>query len=135
MNRTQRRRARGAWRVLPCRDAPAVRTGGEGERGSVTAELALALPAVALIVALGMTGLLAASTHVRLQDGAADAARLVSRGEPGRAGEAVAAAVPGGDSSVTHRGDLVCVTASAGVRIASIEVPLRATSCALAGGL
>ncbi|WP_261165990.1 TadE family type IV pilus minor pilin [Microbacterium sp. Marseille-Q6965] len=110
-------------------------TRGEGERGSVTAELALALPAVALIVALGVTGLLAASTHVRLQDGAADAARLVARGEEGRAPAAVTAAVPGAASSVARRGELVCVTASVGARVAMIEIPLQATSCALAGGL
>lgn len=108
----------------------------EGERGSITAELALALPAVLLVVILGVGGLFAAATHVQLQDGAADAARLAARGEsPGRAASAITTVVPGGGASVSHRGDLVCVTASATAPIAGVEIPLTATSCALAGGL
>ena len=108
----------------------------EGERGSITAELALALPAVLLVVLLGVGGLFAASTQVQLQDGAADAARLVARGEsPARAASAVATVVPHGGASVSHRGDLVCVTATSTAHIAGVALPLTATSCALAGGL
>lgn len=106
------------------------------ERGSVAAELAVALPAVVVVVALGIGGLLAASTHVRLQDAAADAARLIARGEPGeRAAGAVTSAVAGARSASSHSGDLVCVTATADVAVAGMPVTLTASSCALAGGL
>ncbi|QBR74687.1 TadE family type IV pilus minor pilin [Microbacterium sediminis] len=108
----------------------------EGERGSITAELALALPAVLLVVIIGVGGLFAASTLVQLQDGAADAARLIARGESSaRAASAVTTVVSSGHSAISHRGDLVCVTATATARIAGVELPLTATSCALAGGL
>ena len=104
------------------------------ERGSVAAELAVALPAVVLVAALGIAGLGAASQQVRLQDAAADAARLIARGEDdGRAASVVADV--GGTLGVAHRGDLVCVTASGEASIGSISMPLEAVSCALAGGL
>ncbi|GAA3657240.1 hypothetical protein K5S26_10880 [Microbacterium marinilacus] len=102
----------------------------------MAAELAVALPAVAVVIVLGIGGLLAAATQVRLQDVAADAARIVARGEPeGRAAEVVAQAVGGAASATSWRGDLVCVTATAEPRVAGIPVPIRATSCALGGGL
>ena len=103
----------------------------------MAAELALALPAVVLTLLLGAGVLGAASRQVALQDAAADAARLLGRGEdPGRAQSAVTAAVPGASMSSSPSGDLVCVTASVDVSIGSIvRVPLNASSCALAGGL
>ncbi|GGH43360.1 TadE family type IV pilus minor pilin [Microbacterium album] len=107
-----------------------------GERGSVAAELAVALPAVAVVLALGIGGLFAAATHVRLQDAAADAARLIARGESeARATGAVVGAVAGARVAAVHQEDLVCVTATAEVAVAGLPVPLRAASCALAGGL
>lgn len=114
-----------------------MRDRGDRERGSVAAELALALPAVVLTLLLGAGVLGAASRQVALQDAAADAARLLGRGEdPGRAQSAVTAAVPGASMSSSPSGDLVCVTASVDVSIGSIvRVPLNASSCALAGGL
>ncbi|GAB3275641.1 MULTISPECIES: TadE family type IV pilus minor pilin [unclassified Microbacterium] len=109
---------------------------GAGERGSVAAELAVALPAVVVVILLGVGALMAASTQVRLQDVAADAARLVARGEPeGRASGVVAQAVPGARAATSRRGDLVCVTASVDARVAGVPIPLRAASCALGGGL
>lgn len=108
-----------------------------GDRGSVAAELALALPAVVLVLALGAGALGAAARQVALQDAAADAARLLGRGEDaGRAAEALGRAAPGALMSSTNSGDLVCVTASAVVAVGSlISMPLHASSCALAGGL
>lgn len=112
---------------------PAHRTAEE--RGAVAAELAVALPAVVLVLALGVGALGAAARQVRLQDAVADAARLVSRGESAeRADDTVAAAVPGATALIEHRADLVCVTSVAEVRVV-IAVPLTATSCALDGGL
>jgi Flp pilus assembly protein TadG len=109
-------------------------TAGLGEAGSVSAELAVALPAAVLVVLLGIAGLGAASQQVRLQDAAADAARLVARGEDERRAFAVVAEA-GGALAVAHRGDLVCATATAEVRIGAVALPLSATGCALAGGL
>ena len=107
------------------------------ERGSAAAELAVALPAVVLALLLGAGALGAASRQVALQDASADAARLLGRGEGhGAAERVVRAAVPGAGMSSSPLGDLVCVTTSVDVSIgALIHMPLRASSCALEGGL
>ena len=111
--------------------------GRDGERGSVAAELALALPAVVLTLLLGAGALGAAARQVALQDAAADAARLLGRGEDaGRASHAVSTAVPGAGMSSSSSGDLVCVKAHADVAIGGfVRIPLQASSCALSGGL
>ncbi|UNK71741.1 TadE family type IV pilus minor pilin [Microbacterium sp. H1-D42] len=108
-----------------------------GERGSVAAELAVALPAALLALLLGVGALSAAATQVSLQDAAADAARLLGRGESqARAAGVVSASVAGARSDSRAAGDLVCVTASIDLKVGRIiSVPLRASSCALAGGL
>ena len=103
------------------------------DRGSVVAEFAVALPAVVLVLLLGVGMLGAGARHVRLQDAVADAARLAARGEsPERVQAAVSAVAPGAAGVTFAKGDLVCVTGS--VR-AALPVTLSATSCALAGGL
>ncbi len=100
-----------------------------GDRGSVTAEFAIALPAAVLVLALG-AGVLAACGHqIRLQDAATDAARLAARGEADR-GTGLVSDV-GGAASVSHDGDLVCVTATAPVGAPLVGIVLRARSCAL----
>lgn len=107
-----------------------------GDRGSVSAELAVALPAILLLLALCIGSLSAASRQVRLQDAAADAARLIARGDDtGRALGLLAASVSGAASTVEPEGDLVCVTASApsGLPIPGLRLEVR--SCALDGGL
>jgi len=101
------------------------------DRGSVVAEFAVALPAVALVLLLGAGALGATARQVQLQDAAADAARLASRGEEHRVQQVVASAVAGATAEVSHQGDLVCVRAAAG---ALLGVTLAASSCALAGG-
>lgn len=108
-----------------------------GDRGSVAAELALALPAVVLVIALGAGCLGAAARQVALQDAAADAARLLGRGEDaGRAAGAVSSAAPGATMSSTVSGDVVCVSTHDEVAVgAFVSIPLRASSCALDGGL
>lgn len=108
-----------------------------GERGSVAAELAIALPAVLLALLLGAGALGAASRQVALQDASADAARLLGRGEDAAtAARAVTRQAPGATVSSSHSGDTVCVTAHLDVFIgAVIRLPVRASSCALAGGL
>ncbi|WP_345803419.1 TadE family type IV pilus minor pilin [Microbacterium sp. AZCO] len=104
------------------------------DRGSVVAEFAVALPAVALVLLLGGGALAAGARHVRLQDAAADAARLIARDEPESAAAAVVArAVAGASAAVDRTGELVCVTASAPAGV--VAITLTARSCALAGGL
>ena len=108
------------------------RRGLGDERGSVVAEFAVALPAVALVLLLCAGSLGACARQVRLQDATADAARLVARGESeARGWAAINAAVPGASATTARRGDLVCVTATSSASL----LPLSATSCALDGGL
>ena len=116
-----------------CRRAPST-SGGDG--GSVAAELALSLPAVVIVLLLGVGVLGAASRQVALQDASADAARLLGRGEEeGVAAGVVRAAVTGAAVSFGRSDDLVCATASLdAVFGAFARVPLRASSCALDGG-
>lgn len=108
-----------------------------GERGSVAAEFAVTLPAAVLVVVLGVAALAGGAQAVAVQDAAADAARLVARGEPldraratgGAAAESIVFAVDEGD-------ELVCVDASAPVRLGSwaSALTVSARACALAGG-
>jgi hypothetical protein len=109
----------------------------DAERGSVAAELALALPAVALTLLLGAGALGAAAQLVSVQDAVADAARLLGRGEnEASAHAAVAASVPGAHVSSENRGEFVCVSARIDARVGRlISIPLSASSCALTGGL
>ena len=109
----------------------------DAERGSVAAELALALPAVVLTLLLGAGALGAAAQQVTLQDAVADAARLLGRGESDAAANAAFAASAGGASmSSQARGDLICVSGQLDTQIGRlISIPLSASSCALAGGL
>jgi len=102
-----------------------------GDRGSVVAEFAIALPAVVLVLLLGAGALGVASRQVRLQDATADAARLAARGEPDARVRSIVAAADGATTGIEQRGDLVCVTASTGT---GLPVTVSATSCALAGG-
>jgi Flp pilus assembly protein TadG len=109
---------------------------GGRERGSVTAEFAIALPVLVLVLLLGAGLLGATAARIRLEDATADAARLVARGEGGdRAAAVVARAVPGAGIDVDRGDEFVCVTASATVRVlGAAAAPVAATSCALAGG-
>jgi hypothetical protein len=124
-------------RTVGTREEECRTAGRAGDRGSVAAELALALPAVVLALLLGAGALGAASRQVALQDASADAARLLGRGEGADAAERVVqVAVPGAGLSSARRGDLVCATASMTASIgALVRLPLRASSCALDGGL
>ncbi|WP_426320952.1 TadE family type IV pilus minor pilin [Microbacterium sp. E-13] len=103
------------------------------DRGSVAAEFAVALPAVLVVLLVGVGALAGSSRQVLLQDAVADAARLSARGESdARAREAVAAAVGEASVTVSPQGDLVCVSAFAP---ALLGLRVSASACALAGGL
>ncbi|MEV4668181.1 TadE family type IV pilus minor pilin [Microbacterium sp. LWO12-1.2] len=96
----------------------------------------MALPAVVLTIALGVGALGAAARQVALQDAAADAARVLGRGETDEAAaRIVSGAVPGAGLSSSRDDDLVCVTTKVDAEVAGlIRLSLRARSCALDGG-
>lgn len=121
---------------VPRLPVASVRRAGCDDRGGVAAELAVALPAVLLVLMLGVGALGAASRQVALQDAVADAARLLGRGEDTAAAvRVVDRAVPGARASFTASDGLVCTTATVRVSVgAVIGFPLRASSCALGGG-
>ncbi|WP_146340465.1 TadE family type IV pilus minor pilin [Nesterenkonia sp. NBAIMH1] len=92
----------------------------DGERGSVTAEFALSLPAIVavllLVLSLGAYGVQA----VALESAAREAARQLARGEPPAAVEAAARDAAGGDIivSLAAEGPYTRVSLSRHVRIA-----------------
>lgn len=110
------------------------------ERGSVSAEFAMILPALAVVIALGMAAVQCGVVQMRLADAAADAARMIGRGEGVESAAArVGVAESGSSMSVGRDGMLVCVTASAvptGGIASTFAIELSATGCALddAGG-
>ena len=113
-----------------CRRSP-------GDRGSVTAEFAVAMPAVLLVLALSLSATQVAATQLRLQDAAADAARALARGETvGVASSGVSAQVAGATLSRSASGDLVCATVSARPTglAATFGLTVSASSCAVGGG-
>jgi hypothetical protein len=86
----------------------------EAERGSVTAEIAVALPALVLVIAVALWGVSAATAQVACVDAARAGARAAARGEPLPAVRAaVIRSAPGGARVTTSRaGDLVEVEVS-----------------------
>ena len=110
-------------------------TSADGDRGSVTAEIAVGLPAVIVVLAacLGALGLGAA--QVRVQDAAADAARLLGRGETTAVVERhIEIVTPGARLTALNRDDLVCTTVSIERPVLLVSIRVEGSSCALAGG-
>jgi Flp pilus assembly protein TadG len=107
------------------------------DAGSAAAEFAVALPAVALVLAVCVGAVGVGSQQLRLQDAAADAARGLGRGESvaQAAGRAARAAV-GSDLASWRSGELVCARLTAAARgpVAVAGLRLTAESCALDGG-
>lgn len=108
-----------------------MRSARGSEDGGATAELAVALPAVALVLGACVWGVQLAATQVRLQDAAGLAARAAARGDP--IGTAAAAAPVGAALESWVEGDLVCarVSLEASSPLALPVVALAAESCAL----
>jgi Flp pilus assembly protein TadG len=106
-----------------------VRSRSRADAGSVTAEFALALPLVVVVLAFCLTGLQVAGQQVRLQDAAATAARAAARGD----NTAIAARLtPSATVSQWNDGALVCVRLTSATPVPGVT--LGATSCALGGG-
>lgn len=99
-----------------------------GDGGTVTVELAAAIPALLLLLAACIGALAALTERAVLLDGAAEAARAVARGDPPPL-DAVRTAV--GEVGLTRadRDGLVCVTLSSPAdRLPGVV--LAGTSCA-----
>ncbi|WP_150958629.1 TadE family protein [Microbacterium testaceum] len=97
----------------------------------MTAEFAVALPAIVVMLALGAGILGAFATAVHVQQVTAEAARLLGRGD---ALALSRLAEIGATASVDHGDGVVCVRAAAPV---PLELPLPAVTaraCALDGG-
>lgn len=109
-----------------------MRPAGLDDRGAVTAEFAVALPVVVLVLALGLGALSTGAEAVRLQHAAAESARLFGRGDDAGA-RAVVAGV-GATVDVRRADALVCVDVAAPAPVPLPVGPLSARSCALDGG-
>ena len=101
------------------------------ECGMVTAELAVTMPAVALVLLLVLSGVSAGVTQLRVTDAARVAARAAAIGRTDLAGIASQAA-GGVELSVSAQGDLTCVSVSRAVPgpLGAAGVTARSRACA-----
>ena len=84
------------------------------DRGAVTVETAIAICGVIFMLALSLSAVGAVVAAMRATDTAAEVARLVARGDRGRADEAAQQLGPdGADVSIKVDGDEVSVTVTA----------------------
>lgn len=92
------------------------------DRGSFTAELAAGLPALMLLLFVGLTAVNAVTTKAQCVDAAREAALAAARGESGlAAGQRIAP--PGATVSIATAGDTVVATVRAPVRAVGAGVP------------
>jgi hypothetical protein len=96
-----------------------------GERGSATAELAVALPALVLLLSVALGGIDAVLQHLRCVDAARDAALAAARGEDG---DAAARRVAPRGASVTVWVDGDTVRARVSVRVSPLGGHLPAVT-------
>ncbi|WP_311214058.1 MULTISPECIES: TadE family type IV pilus minor pilin [unclassified Arthrobacter] len=96
---------------------PSSQKAGEEESGAVTAEFAVALPAVVLLLAFLLAGGAAGLTQLRLEEAATAGARASARGETGGAVEGIVRRLAGDgvSSSVTDDAGWLTVTATSRV--------------------
>ena len=101
----------------------------EDERGSVTAEFAVALPAVLASLALCAGVIHGMAQFAALAGDASAGARLAGRGDD----PSPAIGHDGGSSSIEREGEMLCVrlTAPGDTVLARIGVRLSARACAL----
>lgn len=80
------------------------------DRGAVTVEAAIALSALTVVFALILAGTVTVISQLRCADAAREAARLIARGQPGLAEQAVARIAPrGARLEVETKGENVVV--------------------------
>jgi len=102
------------------------------DRGSVTAEFAVAMPGVVLLLCVGLSAVSAVMTELECVDAAREAARAAARGDSGvTAGQR--AAPTNATVSVSNDGDTVRATVSAPVAVIGDVLPaLRVSGTAVA---
>jgi Flp pilus assembly protein TadG len=100
------------------------------DRGTVTAEVAIALPAVILVLVFALGALATLGAQVRLQGAVGSAARILGSGGTDAAAP-VTSAVAGASVTEVRRGDVVCAIGSASVGVWFVPVTIRATACSL----
>lgn len=103
----------------------------------MAAEFAVTLPAALLLILVGVGALATGVQSVRLQGAAADAARLIARGEPQSADVLVGRLAGGAEVQVDEGDRLVCVTLTSPVAVlglAATGLDVSARACAAAGG-
>ena len=108
------------------------------ERGTVTAEFAIVVPAVLAVLGLVIAGVFLAAQRVALTSAAAEIARLEARGDTGLAGERVSALGAGVEVDRASDGLLHCVTLRARPArgpLTRISVDARACSARIGDGL
>lgn len=114
----------------------------QSEAGSVTAELAIAMPAVSLVIAITLGAFALQVDRMKLVDVAATAARSLGRGEPQEGINEIAQQMLGSNDAfsleVSIEENLACVTLHKPVKIAGLSpqvFELVETSCARKMGL
>lgn len=110
-----------------------VRRRAYGDRGMVTAEAAVVLPALVVVTCVAVSAVAVATAQLRCVDAAREAARAASRGESVSASRALAtqAAPRSARVSVSFVGDRARVTVAARIRplgrlLPPVEVRARA---------
>ncbi len=83
-----------------------------------TAELAMVIPAMLLVLAMALTGLALAADQIRVVDAARAAARAASRGDDGGAVRAIA-------EDLTPSGTTVEVSSGSDVVVVTVTAPRR----------
>lgn len=106
---------------------------GRRQGGMVTAETAVTIPAVLVVLAIALTGLAAGVDQVRCVEAARVAARALARGDPADRARALAAATapPGARMVFSVDGRTATVTVSAGATLFGLtELALQSTAVA-----
>jgi hypothetical protein len=116
-------------------DPPLVSVGPKSERGSVTAELVLALPTVILLIVLAIGALSIQLHRIELASLAGDIAKAVARQEPERVVQDLIARLSGeiGFELLENEGS-VCVRLSESIQLPIAEFELMTveeSACAL----
>jgi Flp pilus assembly protein TadG len=93
--------------------------GGDDDRdaGMVTAELAVALPALVVVMVAALYGVAVVTAQLRCQDAAAMAARLAARGEAAATVRSSALAAAPSGAGLSIAGSASTVTATVTVRV------------------
>lgn len=109
-------------------------TGSRRDRGTATAEMAVALPAVVVVIVAGMTAVSALTTQLRCVDAAREAARAAARGEDQAVVRTVVGSTGPAGAGLALTGDRrsVTVTVSARSRAGGVLPSFRVSATAVA---